>query len=93
MSSLRPTVLGCYKRLMRARLVAFSGDFNAIEKSRTELRMHFVNNKAAPPEAVVGMVKEVRIRGAVGDDCAGTKKRLILMLSPPSQPPPPRADG
>ena len=70
MSSLRPTVLGCYKRLMRARLVAFSGDFNAIEKSRTELRMHFVNNKAAAPEAVVGMVKEVRIRGAAGNDGA-----------------------
>ena len=62
-TSLRPVVLGCYKRLMRARLVAFNGDTNAIVKSRTELRMHFNNNRTAPPEAVVGMVKEVRMKG------------------------------
>ena len=44
---------------MRARLVAFKGDSNALTASHSELRMHFDNNRNAAPDAVEVMVREM----------------------------------
>mmetsp|Transcript_13135 Transcript_13135/g.26794 ORF Transcript_13135/g.26794 Transcript_13135/m.26794 type:complete len:129 (-) Transcript_13135:6-392(-) len=58
-SALRTSVLGGYRRLLRARLIAFSGDDNAIAASRLELRTHILNNANVEKSQAEIMVKEM----------------------------------
>ena len=60
MTSLRREVLGGYRRLLRARLVAFKGDSTMLAASKQQLRLEFDNNKE--------IVNPKKIGGFTADD-------------------------
>lgn len=58
MASLRSQVLGGYKRLLRARMVAFKDDVLMLEKSREQLRLETDKNRAVTDPKQIGERKE-----------------------------------
>ncbi|CAM9130699.1 unnamed protein product [Ascophyllum nodosum] len=99
MTSLRREVLGGYRRLLRARLVAFKGDSTMLAASKQQLRLEFDNNKEiVNPKKIAGLIKGIdEVEGMLLHNIAqgrlNDRGNYAVNVAPRSQEPATKKDG